>query len=324
MNIFRLMAIAAVVCFVACDKDDSEDNNSATGNGNYWYRTQMVSGGIKSITNDNYTTEYDKNGRIISSRTSYMEESYTYNSDGLPTKIVTKQLNDGGAVQSTEIKSFEYNNKGKFCPMAMSPGNVFHIYEIGLLPGLSKITWSGSPDVSAVMEYNFSGDKLTIHTSGTYFDFSDFDDIVFTYSGDYPVSMNSPREFIGPITYRENGMFETFTEGFKEGDIVYMERTSTTSNKFNNVMLKEREVSKYYDSSTGVLYNTETIVNTYNEHGDIVLVETTNTMVGSENYREVSTYEYDSKGNWTKVTTTLYADGRKVNEWVNERTVVYY
>ena len=337
MKAIRFISIIVAACFaaLACNPD-GKDSGSGETNANWWYNSDLAPKGVKSIAYDNYTDTYDKSGRIISSKSQYDETTYTYNSDGLPVSVVTKDIQDGEVV-STTTKTMEYKNSGKFCPIPISPGFVFHVFEMGLLPGLSKVTFGGDTEEPIVMEYKFSGSKLTISTSGTRTVFNEsneevsvpYDDLVIEYSGAYPSKLDGEHEFIGPLTYQENGMFDTYVEGFyswDEAHIVTMERTRTVSKSSKDRMLVEKEVSKYYNSPGGELYNTETIVYTYNEHGDEVSEVISNTSSGSFDYTSTFTYEYDSHGNWTKMTCTMSSADPyyETRTWTNERKIVYY
>ena len=339
-KLFIILA-AASLCMVACKKDDTGGNGSSDGN--YWNIHNTVAKGIKSVEMDNMTIYFDENGRETGSKSSYGESSITYNSDGFPTRIESKDIQDG-KVTSTEVQTFEYGNKGKWTPVPMGPGNIFHIYMQGLYNGISKVTWTGGYNDGAVMEYKFSGNKLTVTTTSPDAERGDFEDIVFEYDGAYPVHFKRAPvgtgafgEEIGPLTYQANGMFDQYRESFLTDGIPYMERVTSVSKKFKSVMQAESEVSKYYNlnyddkgkaTSQAELYNTETITYEYNEHGDVVKQTTTNTSTLSEDYLTTCEYEYDSKGNWTKCTTTMTvtrpANASEPRVYTQERKIQYY
>lgn len=327
---------AAAICFAACQKDGNESGNGSQ-DGSYWSVHNGVAGkGIKSISSQNETLNYDKNGRLVSTVTPYGEQKITYNSEGYPVKVEGKGTEEG----QTEVKTMEYGNKGKFCPVPMGPGRIMHIYENGLVGGLSKISWTGGYNDGSVMEYKFSGNKLTIHTeysSGQEADMNEpVEDIVFEYDGAYPVSSYIPGlgmdVQIGPITYLQNGMFESYKESYISDGYAYLERTTYTSKAFTGIMLMEREVTDWYNHTydnsgkvTGREFSyTETRIATYNEHGDITKEETTYSNPDNDHYITTYEYEYDSKGNWTKCTTILTTNGNETNRWEEERTIEYY
>lgn len=338
-KLFIILA-AAALCMVACKKDDNGGNGSADGN--YWTIHNTVAKGIKSVEMDNYTYYFDKDGRETGSKSSYGESSITYNSDGFPTRIESKDIQDG-KVTATEVQTFEYGNKGKWTPVPMGPGNIFHIYMQGLYNGISKVTWTGGYNDGAVMDYKFSGNKLTVTTTSPDSELT-YEDIVFEYDGAYPthykrapVGTGEFGEEIGPLTYQANGMFDQYKENFLTDGIVYQETVINVSKKFKSVMQAESEVRKSYNLnwnddgkavSQAELYNTETIAYEYNEHGDVVKEITSNTEEGSEDYLSTYEYEYDAKGNWTKCTTTVTvtrpANAREPYVYTQERKIEYY
>ena len=338
-KLFIILA-AASLCMVACKKDDNGGNGSADGN--YWTIHNTVAKGIKSVEMDNYTYYFDKDGREIGSKSSYGESSITYNSDGFPTRIESKDIQDG-KVTATEVQTFEYGNKGKWTPVPMGPGKIFHIYMQGLYNGISKVTWEGGYNDGAVMEYKFSGNKLTVTTTDSD-PKSTHEDIVFEYDGAYPthykrapVGTSEFGEEIGPLTYQANGMFDQYKENFLTDGIVYQETIINVSKKFKNVMQAESEVRKSYNLnfnddgkavSQAELDNTQTTAYEYNEHGDVVKETTTNTEELSWDYVSTYEYEYDTKGNWTKCTTTMTvtrpANASEPRVYTQERKIQYY
>ena len=342
-KLFIILA-AAALCIVACKKDDTGNNgDNGSADGNYWNIHNTVAKGIKSVEMDNMTIYFDENGRETGSKSSYGESSITYNSDGFPTRIESKDIQDG-KVTATEVQTFEYGNKGKWTPVPMGPGNVFHIYMQGLFNGISKVTWTGGYNDGAVMEYKFSGNKLTVTTTSPDAERGNFEDIVFEYDGAYPthykrapVGTGEFGEEIGPLTYQANGMFDQYRENFLTDGILYMERVISVSKKFKSVMQAESEVSKYYNlnyddsgkaTSQAELHNTETITYEYNEHGDVVKETTTHTEELSWDYVSTYEYEYDAKGNWTKCTTTMTvtrpANASEPRVYTQERKIQYY
>lgn len=338
-KLFIILA-AAALCLVACKKDDNGGNGSADVN--YWTTHNTVAKGIKSVEMDNYTYYFDKDGREIGSKSSYGESSITYNSDGFPTRIESKDIQDG-KVTSTEVQTFEYGNKGKWTPVPMGPGKIFHIYMQGLYNGISKVTWTGGYNDGAVMEYKFSGNKLTVTTTDSD-PKSTHEDIVFEYDGAYPthykrapVGTGEFGEEIGPLTYQANGMFDQYKENFLTDGIVYQETIINVSKKFKNVMQAESEVRKSYNlnyddngkaTSQAELYNTQTTAYEYNEHGDAIKETVTNTEELSWDYVSTYEYEYDTKGNWTKCTTTMTvtrpANVQEPRVFTQNRTIQYY
>ena len=317
MKLTRLFILgAAALCLVSCEKDPLEG-----GDGNWWMRNGMVAGGIKTIVENGYTTNYDKSGRPISIKGQYYEETITYNSDGLPSKIESTETINGAIEKTTQ--TFEYSNGGKFCPLMMSPGFVFHVFEQGLIPGLSKISWESKSQGTIVATYTFKGDKLVIHTTGGA---ANYEDVEIEYHGNYPYQMIGKMEFLGPLTYQENGMFDTYKEGFidSETGVTTLDRTLTVNKNFKDRMLPAQQVSYWYNSPGGELYNTETITYTYNEHGDCTKEVSVNTCENCETSTIETTYEYDSKGNWVKSSTKVSSSSGFSNTYSNQREITYY
>ena len=332
-----LMAVAANFAFTACEDTVNGDdvNGENGGDANFWATYQLAPKGVKSIAQDNFTDNYDSKGRLISSVSTWSTTTYTYNSAGYVSKIESEEDFNGTMVASTQ--KLEYDNGNKFCPLPIGPGKVFHIFEMGLTKGLSKVTFENEDYGTIVMEYKFKGDNLTISTSGgkkerLYDDSMVYDDIIIEYEGNYPRYTRDEHEFIGPITYQANGQFDTYVEGFFSWDSAYagqvtMERTRTVNKNFKDKLLVEKEVSKYYNDGESTPYDTETITYSYNDKGDVIKETVTHTAQYSENTETTYEYEYDSKGNWTKCTGTmriLNVSGIEPRSWTSERTITYY
>ena len=330
------MAATALFAFTACEDPVNGDDpeNGGNGDANFWTTYQLAPKGVKTIVNDNFTDNYDSKGRLISSVSTWSTTTYTYNSAGYVSKIESEEDFNGTMVASTQ--KLEYDNGNKFCPLPIGPGKVFHIFEMGLTKGLSKVTFENEDYGTIVMEYKFKGDILTISTSGgkeiLYDDSMVYDDIIIEYEGNYPRYTRDEHEFIGPITYQANGQFDTYVEGFFSWDSAYagqvtMERTRTVNKNFKDKLLVEKEVSKYYNDGESSPWNIETIEYTYNDKGDETKQVITNTQAGSDCYEITYVYEYDSKGNWIKCTGTQRTTNRQGVEprtWVTNRTITYY
>lgn len=330
------MAATALFAFTACEDPVNGDDpeNGGNGDANFWTTYQLAPKGVKTIVNDNFTDNYDSKGRLISSVSTWSTTTYTYNSAGYVSKIESEEDFNGTMVASTQ--KLEYDNGNKFCPLPIGPGKVFHIFEMGLTKGLSKVTFENEDYGTIVMEYKFKGDNLTISTSGgkerLYDDSMVYDDIIIEYEGNYPRYTRDEHEFIGPITYQANGQFDTYVEGFFSWDSAYagqvtMERTRTVNKNFKDKLLVEKEVSKYYNDGESTPYDIETITFSYNDKGDVIKETATHTIENSESSETTYEYEYDSKGNWTKCTGTmriLNVSGIDPRSWTSERTITYY
>lgn len=333
------MAVTAAFAFAACeDPIEGNDPGTVTGDGNFWTTYNLAPKGVKSITENGFTDSFDKDGRIISTSSEQEEETttYTYNAQGYISKIESENEHWGNTTTT-----FEYNNGDKFCPIPMGPGKIFHIFENGLVKGLSKVTLQ-EDDSICVMEYKFKDNILTVSTSGGYWYqdtagqdiFVRYDDIIIEYQGDYPYLLKDEHEFIGPITYQANGQFDTYVEGFYSWDEEYpgfitLQRTRTVNKNFKDRLLIEKEVGKYYNTGEAEPWNIETITCTYNEKGDIISETTTNTASYSEDYLTTYKYEYDAKGNWIKCTVTMTVTrpaqtDQEPRVYTNEREIVYY
>ena len=159
------MAVTAAFAFAACeDPIEGNDPGTVTGDGNFWTTYNLAPKGVKSITENGFTENYDQNGRLISTSRDDDTYTYTYNAEGYVSKIEYESEHVGNTTTT-----FEFNNGDKFCPIPMGPGNIFHIFESGLVKGLSKVTLQ-EDDSTTVMEYKFKGNTLTVSTSGGYWD----------------------------------------------------------------------------------------------------------------------------------------------------------
>ena len=305
-------ALAAALCLVSCNKDPLADENS-----NWWYRSQLGPKGVKSITDQwGGKTTFNQNGTIASETGGGYEATFKYSKDGLLTESTTVETYDGKTITTTY--KFEYNNKGKFIPRPMNPGFIFHVFEMGLVPDLSKVIIKSSDYGDCVMEYTFNGDKMTMTTTGG--PYGPYDPVVVEYKGKYPYHCENDMEFFGPITYQENGMFDTYKEGFITDGKVSTDRTFYVKKGLNDMMLTEKMV----DVSWG---ETSTDTYTYNEHGDQILSESESSYGKS---KATTTYEYDSHGNWIKADWQMSSYNKITDKWeeVNKstqtRTIEYY
>lgn len=304
---------------VSCDKDNDNESGGKTvdTNLNWWYRANLAPiQGVKSVSDENFTANFDRNGRLIYQKYSNYgetsETTYEYNSDNLVTKETYKSVDSEGQKHES-VTTYEYKNKGKFVPMQF-----FHLYDTGLVPDLSKVT-EVSNGVTSTVTYTFGSDGNLTMT----LDYGDGDSDTYTveFKGAYPYHMeivyeNNVSDFIGPITYQSNGMFDCYTEGFNYEDGSKSTRKYYFRKDFNNAMLMEKydldqswshDVTTYeYDAKGNMVKETEVIEN----------------FTEGETYTYIWTYKYefDSKGNWIKRTSSSDAG----NEFVETRTIEYY
>ena len=317
--IFTMVCLLATALFSACGPD------GVGGDGNWWTRMELATG-IKSITevsNDSEITyQYDKTGRLVRCLSKWYDETTTYDADGLITKLVSKTLDENGAVSYTHTTTFTYGsaNKDRFLPRNTMGNRIMHLDHVGLLPGLVKVESNDNGSISTV-EYSIKGDILTAKGTGK----EEWDNFEATceYKGAYPNKADGEYEFMGPIDYYENGMFKSYTEGFKDDNgTVTTTRTTTYKNFDNKLNLMDKMVETYSDGGKS------TTTCTYDKYGNLTKelreyrpVDSNNNTTEYSDY----TYEYDSKGAWTKMTVSNVAnDGKVYYTSTVTRTIEYY
>lgn len=310
-KIFLLfLAATAVIAFQSCDKSDSDDSQDGSETTNWWYRTGVVSGGIKSIS-DGYTTEnFDDKGRLTSTVSPYSKTLYEYNSSGLIARIAELDPSNDDVL---EERIYEYGNPGKFIPNLMNPGHLFHINQTGLIPGLSKIKYKyATGNNNCEVDFKFEGDNLLAILSfpGT----PNRDTTIVKYQGDYPYEYSNGWEFIGPITYYSNGMFKEYREGFISSGEVSTDRRYyyMESNKY---MLLAKSTETSYGTTSTTEY-------TYDDKGNTVRSVYSN---GENKSITEFSYEFDSNGNWTKCTeTSKDGEGQEIGPGMVQTRVIEY
>ncbi len=316
----NVASIAAVFLFMiiittaihSCAKDTDP------GPTNWWFRSDLVSGGIKTIDYDFYTYHYDKNGHEIHIVTSVDEWFYEYNSNGLRTKQTYINQNNGDTIK--EVTVYEYNNKGKFVQLLQPDveGVVLINYNY-LIPDLSRVmmttTRNGEITHSGERLYEFHGDRLLIIQCGL--DNSYRDTTVVVYKGNYPYECNRDKYCFGPVSYQQDGMFSEFRRVFKNYDgSINMEVTFCYRNN-NGRMLLDKKVTK------GRSGGTETIFYTYDDNGNPIR----DIVFSNDNLSLIAEYSYvfDSKGNWIQKTET-YTDieGNQLSKPITETRSIEY
>ena len=304
-RVFFLITIALVI--VSCSKDTRPDESL-----NWWFRSELAPKGVKSIEFDgSYVEKYNRDGRLATFESAWIVIENSYNSDGFIVKKKETEYSEG-AVSSTTITEYEYNNPGKFIPVPYEPGVIYQIYNTGLIPNLSKISINDSKNGNTVIEFVFSGDTMTMTTAGE--KGGPYNPVEVEYRGNYPYQCNSGKYFVGPITYQENGMFETYCDGRIEDGKTIEELSIYYMKNHNDAMLIERTVD-----DNGSLRSEETF--TYDTDGNLILQDCV-TNKGKPNHRKrESTYEFDSKGNWIKITTELSYYWDFSEEWISEGTL---
>ena len=314
-----MVCLAATVLFSACGPD------GVGGDGDWWSRTAMAKG-VKTIienpgTDNEFVYNYDKDGRLTSYKNTWFEETTTYDSDGRPVTITQKNYNNG-QVDGTTTITYTYGgaNKDRFLPRELMGQSIFHLNHIGLLPGITKIVtdYNGS---KTTIEYTFKGDVLTAKSTGP----DEYDNFECTcqYDGAYPVSSDSEYQAMGPNTYYDNGMFKTYVESFKYEGKITQTRTTTYKNVDNLWNLEEKMVEVYSDGG-----GQQTWTYTYDKYNNLIKelreYRSSDPTFNSTEYSEY-TYEYDSKGMWTKMTVrNVGSDGKEYNPYTTTRTVTYW
>lgn len=313
-----MVCLAAAGLFSACGP------NGTGGEGNWWSRTAMAEG-VKSIvenpgTDNEVTYNYDKDGRLISFKNQWQEETTTYDSEGRPVTITQKYISDGKTT-STSTVTYTYGaaNKDRFLPRDLMGQSVFHLNHIGLLPGITKIEKDRDGD-KVTIEYTFKGDVLTAKSTGS----GEYENFETTcqYSGAYPVSSDGEYQSMGPNTYFDNGMFKTYVESFKNEGKVTQTRTTTYKNVDNLWNLEEKMVEVYSEGGKS------TWTYTYDSHNNLIK-ELREYRPGDPSFNNTEyteyTYEYDAKGMWTTMHVRNVAnDGKEYNPYTSTRTIVYY
>ena len=317
-----MVCLAAAVLFSACGPE------GLGGDGNWWTRSGLATG-VKTITSqfDNGTPEvsnYDKDGRLVSITSEWYDETYTYNADGLITKSVYKTKNGQGEVTHTNTTTYTYSdaNKDRYLPRDVMGGRVMHLDHVGLLPGLAKVEFNYNGRLSAI-EYSFKGDILTIKGTGQ----DEYDNYETTceYAGAYPNKSEGQYEFMGPISYYDNGMFKSYREGFKDDQgKITTDRTTTYKNFDNKLNLPEKMVEEFVESGVS------TTTYTYDKYGNVIKeLRVYHDSDGDNTEYTECTYEYDSKGMWTKcqsrnVRVVPGQTDEVYNSYTVTRTIVYY
>ena len=295
-----------------------------TDSANWWFRYNLISGGIKTIDMGFYKDHFDKNGRNIHTESSVDEWFYEYNSDGLLTKETYIDRDRGDTI--VEQKIFEYNNKGKFVQPLLEDVEGFAYFNYDyLIPDLSRVimttTRNGVQTHSGERVYEFQGDRMLIIHFGHYN--RNRDTTVVMYKGNYPYECTRDKYCFGPVRYQENGMFSEFRRVFKNYDGSINRDATFYYRNINGQMLIDKRVFKNR-------YNTETTYYTYDDKGNPIREIAFNT----ENKPIIVEYSYvfDSKGNWTQKTATFtdvdgnqYTDGNQLYKPRTEtRTIEYW
>lgn len=314
-----MVCFAAAVLFSACGPE------GMGGDGDWWNRTNMAEG-VKTITenpgtDNEYVYNYDKDGRLISTKSKWYEETTTYDKDGLPVTITQKSYNDGKVTGTTTV-TYTYGgaNKDRFLPRDLMGQTVFHLNHIGLLPGITKIV-KDTDGNKVTIDYTFKGDVLTVKSTGK----GEYDNFETTcqYDGAYPVSSDGEWQAMGPNTYYDNGMFKTYVESFKNDQgAISQVRTTTYKNIDNKLNLEEKTVETYAEGGKSTW--TFSYDKYYNLTKELREYRPADPTFNNTEYSEY-TYEYDSKGMWTTMHgRNVGNDGKEYNPYTITRTITYW
>jgi hypothetical protein len=308
-KIFFSTSFIFVIFLCSCNSDVVNNSSKNYWEQNAWVRMQLK-GKVKTLTvNDISGTkviQFYENGLIsteTNTGTGYSSVSTnTYSSDGQLAKTVTVSSNQGSA-STTGTVTYEYASHGRYIP-----AYAMHMYDIGLTLNLKAVIndWGRT-------DYTFNGDNLYIITSNTVSSVKDTS--IIKFSGKYPESITTSWSFGRNISYADNGMFKTYTEGFYGTG--YEESRAYVFKTDEEYLLKESVTSV---NTLGTATTTSVQTYTYNDKKDLIKI------VEGENVEEYINYVYDTSGNWTSRThRSKYAGSTTVTtDDPVTRTIVYW
>lgn len=291
-TIKAIISIVPLLILLSCEKMYQPDKDA-----NWWVRRAFDYTGIKTIESGDYVIygdgsrlnygiahkSYNRNGTLASVHSETYDASYAYNPDGtIQTSLIIYKYE----TPYTYSVAYEYDNPGRFVPVILNPKEPFSLHVDGLTPNLSKITVTENGEISTRVVYTFESDDLTITISKK--GKEAYEPIVVEYRGAYPYQCHTDQFFFGPITYQENGMFDTVREGSLKDGQVTQECTYSFLKGRSDKMLMERQMDNYYVTAYS-----------YNEYGDCIEIKY-GEAGGKELYVSMTAeYEYDARGNWT-------------------------
>lgn len=305
-NLLYLCGAVLLGCFMmSCEKEDnSGDSNNPNSNVNWWYRANLAPfAGLKTVKGEGLIEKFDKQGRMtylkyFNDEVSYDEYTFEYNSDNLVTKETYISQYEKRITTTT---LYEYNNKGKFVP---AEGWPFHLFEQGLSPDLSKISSTRTDGYMSTITFTFDQKgNLTIVSTSKYDDDEDdkiYNDTVYIeYKGAYPNAYEDKWDFLGPCTYQSNGMFDVYTEGFKNDA---GEKRTIRHYYFRKDFKDAMLLDKYEDYEE---WGSAVTTYEYDAKGNLLKEVETGADAEGTPYEYVTTftYEFDSKGNPVSRTT---------------------
>ena len=301
----------------SCSKLTGPDRNQY-----WWIRKHFSPSGIQSIEyvylDDNGGVSgtsfvlFNEDGSFASETGQGYEISYTYNPDGSLSKYTVVNTVQNYTHSSSAL--FEYNRSGRFVPHGLlydqaGNGTLSSFSNGGLMYNLSRITEDDTILGHVEIDYSFSGEMMTMTTTGGRF--GPFDPVTVEFRGAYPYQYQDKDHFWGPITYQQDGMFASFREGTLRDGEVDLERTYYFEKGPNDSMLLVKVVEEFRNHHY-VQWNT------YNAFGDCIetVYESDREIVGID----TAEYEYDSRGNWIKKVSNSHINPTMVTL----RNIEYY
>jgi len=300
---------------------NSCDPNGVNNNlGNYWERSTValmnLKGKVKTITiNSGSITSFNESGFITSVVNNMDSSIYIYNANGQLAKIVSKSPNGNSPLISTI--TYEYNNPGKYIVQSTS-----EIFLYMLTPNLSSTTTVSSmyPEGNYTkVEYIFKNSTtMNIVTINVLFSTISKDSSTVQYNGYYPSGWSIKGDFAKDITYASNGMYKTYTVGYKG--------TSTTNTNVytfktnDNYLMPETHQETFADTSTPSNNFSYPYTYTYNDKNDPLEVS------GEGGSTQYINFEYDTQGNWISKTKQFKSKGATTWTTVEQtvRTITYW
>lgn len=314
----KTTVILCCLCVVGLLLSSCDPNGLNNDTNNYWEQNALVrmhlKGKVKTVTINEYNTEviqFSESG-LINSRTTSSTGEYAsttqitnkYSANGNLARTITETNYNSTTTKDTV--EYDYGTHGKYVPHFG-----FHMWMSGLTPNLTAIISSYSRT-----DFVFKGNNLLMII--TNYSTSKKDTTTFAYNGKYPVSTETSWSFVENLTYADNGMFKTYTEGFKnENNRTTRVYTFKADSEFQ---LLDSESETYVDNSNPANNSSSITSYTYNEEKDIIK------MTRGEYTEEYINYVYDAKGNWTS--RQLKSRNDASSAWTTNnpvtRTIVYW
>ena len=268
----------------------------------------MPRGDCKSMKYNGYEIDYDQQGHMIRNKIDTLESRFEVNELGYTLSQIIKNVETGELISEC---TYEYDNPGKYMPQDIGTSILdFDLY--GYLPHLSKVI-SSNNNVRTTYEYKFEGDNMLYITTVEGEPYSDT--IYVKYNGAYPLEFSNGNDFVGPITYYENGMFKEY----KKGTINPETGKAVSESHYKYIQVKDfmclEELIEVADSITS------TTKYTYNEIGNEIREEYSSTSGESHIYE--TSYKYDQRGNFIEsIKIEVDAQGLQIGD-ADTLTIIY-